>query len=144
MNLEDYTKFATENPVCYVATIDGDQPRVRAFLLWYADESGFYFITMSPKQVYEQLEKNPKTEVCFYNNPAELADAKHMRVTGEAEFLDDEDVSDKAYQTRAFLDQFVGESIKPVIRVFRISTGEAHFWTLPDTLKEPEIERLEF
>jgi uncharacterized pyridoxamine 5'-phosphate oxidase family protein len=144
MNLQDCTKFATENPVCYVATMDGDQPRVRTFLLWYADDSGFYFITMSPKDVTEQLHKNPKVEVCFYNNPPELGDAKQLRVTGEAEFLDEEEVRDKAYENRSFLDAIVGESVRPVTRVFRISTGEAHFWTLADNLKESELERLTF
>ena len=144
MDFQDYAKFATENPVCYVATMDGDQPRVRGFLLWYADESGFYFITMSSKEVSKQLQKNPKVEVCFYNNPAELMGAKQMRVTGEIEFLEDEETLDKAYETRSFLDELLGESGRPVTQVFRISTGEAHFWTLPDNLKEPGLERLKF
>ena len=43
MDFQDCIKFATEIPVCYLATADGDQPRVRTFLLWYADETGFYF-----------------------------------------------------------------------------------------------------
>jgi len=40
---QDCIKFANENPVCYIATMDGDQPRVRGFLMWFADEKGFYF-----------------------------------------------------------------------------------------------------
>ena len=28
--------------------------------------------------------------------------------------------------------------------VFRISHGEAHFWTIPDILKEPQLERIKF
>jgi pyridoxamine 5'-phosphate oxidase len=144
MDMQDCINFATANPVCYVATVDGDQPRVRGFLMWYADESGFYFITMSPKEVSKQLQKNPKVEVCFYNNPAELQGAKQLRVTGEAEFLADEEIREKAYQTRSFLDAIVGESVRPYTRVFRIATGEAHFWTLADNLKEPGLERLKF
>jgi uncharacterized pyridoxamine 5'-phosphate oxidase family protein len=50
MDLQDCIKFATENPVCYLATTDGDQPRVRALQLWYADGSGLSFITLSPKE----------------------------------------------------------------------------------------------
>ena len=144
MDFQDCVKFATENPVCYVATMDGDQPRVRTFLLWYADASGFYFITMSPKEVTRQLQKNPKIEVCFYNNPPGLQDARQMRVTGEAAFLDDEEVREKAYQTRSFLDAIVGQSVRPFTRVFRISTGEARFWTLANNLKEQGLERIKF
>jgi uncharacterized pyridoxamine 5'-phosphate oxidase family protein len=144
MDLQDCIKFATENPVCYLATADGDQPRVRTWLLWYADESGFYFVPLSSKQVVEQLQRNPKLEVCFYNNAADAADWKQMRVMGEAEFLEDEENLEKAYQNRSFLDPILGFSVRPFVRPFRVATGEAHFWTLADNLKESEIEKLRF
>lgn len=43
MDIKDCIKFANETPVCYLATVEGDQPRVRALGFWFADESGFYF-----------------------------------------------------------------------------------------------------
>ena len=144
MDLQDCVKFASENPVCYVATMDGDQPRVRAFLMFFADESGFYFGTLSPKDFSKQLKKNPKVEVCFYNNPPELPDAKQMRVTGKIEFLDDKELVNRITQERAFLEQFAGQSLEGLWEVFRVHTGEAHFWTLPDALKKPELERIKF
>ena len=144
MDLQEYIKFATEHPVCYMATADGDQPRVRAVLMWFADESGFYFIIFSPKQVSKQLKQNPKIEICFYNNPAELADCKQMRVTGEAEFLDDEELIDRVTQERAWVEPLAGRSLAGLWDVLRIGTGEAHFWTLQDSLKEPELERIKF
>ncbi|MCE7698204.1 MAG: hypothetical protein K8E24_005000 [Methanobacterium paludis] len=36
MDFEDCIKFANETPVCYLATADGDQPRVRALGFWFA------------------------------------------------------------------------------------------------------------
>jgi len=144
MDFQDCIKFATENPVCYLATADRDQPRVRTWLLWYADESGFYFVPMSTKEVTKQLKRNPKVELCFYNNAADPADWKQMRVTGEVEFLEDEETLEKAYQNRSFVDDMVGYSVRPLVRPFRIAAGEAHFWTAADNLKESEIERLKF
>ncbi len=144
MDFQDYIKFANDNPVCYLATADEDQPRVRAWLLWYADESGFYFVPLASKQVTEQLRRNPKVELCFYNNAADAADWKQMRVTGEAEFLEDEDSLERAYQNRSFLDPLLGFSARPWVRPFRVGAGEAHFWTLGDNLKEGEIEKLTF
>ena len=144
MDLKDCIRFATENPVCYLATAEGDQPRVRTFLLWYADESGFYFVPMSSKEVTKQLQQNPKAEICFYNNAANPADWKQMRVAGEIEFLKDEETLEKAYQNRSFLDDMLGFSVRPLVRPIRISTGEAHFWTLADNFKESEIERTKF
>jgi uncharacterized pyridoxamine 5'-phosphate oxidase family protein len=112
--------------------------------MWYADESGFYFITLSPKAFSKQIKANPKVEICFYNNPAQLTDAKHMRVTGKIEFLTDEETLAKAYKERAFLEQFAGKPLKEYVEAFRITKGEAHFWTLPDVLKESQIERVKF
>ena len=133
-----------EHPTAYLATIDGDQPRVRILLTWFADDSGFYFITLSPKEMYKQLKLNPKVEICFYNNPADLGGGKQMRLTGKVEFLSDEATLAKAYEARAFLEQIVGKSVRPFVVPFRITSGEAHFWTMMDILKEHELERIKF
>jgi len=147
MDLKDCVKFANENPVCYVATAEGDQPRVRAFMMDFADETGFYFGTLSLKEVSKQLKKNPKVEVCYFNNAQNLMDVKMMRVTGKIEFLDDIAFKTKIYERRPFL-KSLGLGIEgpedPRIEVFRIYTGEAHFWTMNDIMKEPELERIKF
>ena len=144
MNLQDCVKFAPENPICYLATTDGDQPRVRGLQRWYADGSGFYFITLSPKRMSEQLHANPEVEICFYNNAAEMQDMKQMRVTGVIEFLADDDSLEKAYEAGAMLEGVVGTSVRPIVEPFRLATGEAHFWMIMDTLKERELERIHF
>jgi uncharacterized pyridoxamine 5'-phosphate oxidase family protein len=144
MNFQDCVSFATENPVCYLATTDGDQPKVRTWLLWYADENGFNFVAIDGKQVTAQLKANPKVELCFFNNAPQPQDWKHMRVTGEIEFLDSEEMLAKAYEARSFLDPIVGRSVEPLVRPFRVYTGECHFWTLAGFLKEPELERVSF
>jgi len=144
MNLQDCITFASENPVCYIATTDGDQPRVRAVLMCFANENGFYFETLSPKEMSKQLHNNPRIEVCFYNNPTELPNAKMMRITGEIEFVDDEEIKKKVYEQIRFLEDLAAKPIEPLLEVFRIKTGEAHFWTLADILKEPELERIRF
>jgi len=144
VNLQDCIKFATENPVCFVATTDGDQPRVRALALWFANENGFYFAILSPKQVCRQLRANPKVEVCFYNNSSDLMQAKQMRVTGKVEPVDDQELQEKAAGEGAFLEQLTGKPLGHLWEVFRIHSGEACFWTLADTLREPELERIRF
>ena len=102
MSFQDCIQFATENPVCYLATMDGDQPRVRTYLLWFADENGFYFATFSPKGVCKQLQAHPLVEVCFYNNATDLGGAKHMRVTGTVEFVDDLALKTRLLETAPF------------------------------------------
>jgi pyridoxamine 5'-phosphate oxidase len=144
MDIQECIKFASENPVCFLATSEGDQPRVRALLMWFANENGFYFATMSPKQVFKQLKSNPKVEICFYNNAADLKDAKMMRITGLVDFLEDEELKNKILQDRAYLADLAGRPLDDITEVFRINRGEAYFWTMADILKEPELERIKF
>ena len=144
MEPEDCVTFATAHPLCYVATKDGDQPRVRPLLMWYANEDGYYFMTMSPKRFSAQLHKNPKVEVCFYNGATKLPEAKMMRLTGAVEFVDDAELVRKVSEERAALEGIIGRPLEPVAEVFRIASGEAWFWTLADILKEPELERVRF
>ena len=144
MRLSDCTQFAAQNPICYVATEDGDQPRVRPLLLWFADDRGFYFMTMSPKEFSTQLHANPKVEVCFYNGAAELPDARSMRVTGAVEFVDDAELVARVCDERAALGEIIGRPLEPIAELFRIAGGEAVFWSLTDILKEPELERIRF
>lgn len=139
MKLQEYIDFATGHPVCSLATSAGDQPRVRAFLLWRANESGFYFETLTPKDVYKQLKTNPKVEICFFNNESDLEKAKTMRLSGEVEFLDDPDLKKQLLQDWPFL-----QEAEPVLELFRIRSGEAFFWTMADVLKEKEIQRVRF
>lgn len=137
MSIHDFIKFSNENPVCYLATIEGDQPRVRALGFWFADETGFYFQTSSTKEFPHQLEKNPKTEVCFYKHEGMIGTM--MRIAGEVEFIHDPVFKQKALDDRPFLKSFGLTIDSPQLVLFRIAHGEAHFWTMENNLKPKEI-----
>lgn len=129
MNFEDCIKFANENPVTYIATIDGDQPRVRGFWMWFADETGFYFHTGAMKPVCKQLKKNPKVELCFYR-PAEDGSGVMMRVAGNVEFVDDTELRGKLVEERQFLKAWGYTAESKELVIFRVSKGEAYSWTM--------------
>jgi len=48
----------------YLATVDGDQPRVRAFGAAHIFEGKLYIITARAKAVSKQMDANPKIEIC--------------------------------------------------------------------------------
>jgi len=133
MNLLDCVRFANENPVCYLATSVDGQPFVRALGIWFADETGFYFQTSTVKEIPQQLELNPKAEVCFYKH--EGAIGTMLRVTGETEFIDDPAKKEKVLNDRPFLKQFGLTADSPRLVIFRIAHGKAHFWTMENNLK---------
>jgi pyridoxamine 5'-phosphate oxidase len=142
MAVQDYIQFANQNPVCFLATMDGSQPRVRTVLLVKADETGFYFDLLSPKKVVKQIQSNPKVEVCFYNNASDLMQAKQMRVTGIMEQVMDETLIRKVAADRSFLDQLAGQPTAPLTMIFRLCHTEASFWTMPDILREDQLEKV--
>lgn len=127
MDFKDCIKFANETPVCYLATVDGDQPRVRALGLWFADETGFYFIIGSIRDMYGQLQSNGKVEVCFFN-PGQ-GTGTMMRVAGEVEFLNDLNLKKKAMEERPILKKSGLTFDNPTLIIFRVANGEAYFWT---------------
>ncbi|MBN2004111.1 MAG: pyridoxamine 5'-phosphate oxidase family protein [Anaerolineae bacterium] len=144
MEFKDCVQFANENPTCYLSSTDGDQPHVRALLMWHADETGFYFIILAPKEMSKQLKANPKLELCFYNNPPTLETAKMLRVTGKAEFVTDPEMLKRAYEERKFLEGVAGRSLEDITEVVRVGSGDAHFWTMMDVMKESQLEHIQF
>jgi len=116
---------------------------VRTFLVWFADEKGFYFITLAGKSVCKQLRVNPRVEVCFFNNK-QGDEARMMRVTGEIEFLEDIDIRRKAMESRPLLKKYAAGPEDKAFEVFCLHTGEAFFWTFKDILKEAQLERVHF
>lgn len=145
MELKDCIEFANKNPVSYIATVDGDQPRVRGFLLWYADESGFYFHTGTTKNVYKQLKKNPKLEACFFAPAPPPQVGKMMRVAGKVKFVDDISLKTRLLEERPFLKAIgIDRPENPLLAVFQIYTGVAYFWTMENNMREDESERVRF
>jgi len=143
MDFKECIQFALENRVCYVATAEGDQPRIRPLGLWLADERGFYFQTESVKAIYHQLKNNKKIELCFY--AASPPPGKVMRVTGKVEFLDDAALKSRVLADRPFLKGLgIEEPENPLLVLFRVAKGEAYFWTMADNMKEAQIERIPF
>lgn len=137
MEFADCIKFANENPVAWLATAEGDQPRVRGMGMWYADETGFYFQTATMKDMVRQLEGNGKVEFAFYR-PDEAVGSM-LRIAGEVEFLDDVEVKKRVLADRPFLAEFGLTADGPELVVFRIAKGEAQFWDWESNLKPKEI-----
>jgi pyridoxamine 5'-phosphate oxidase len=139
MDFKDCVKFANENKTCYLATVEGDQPRVRAMGMLYADETGFYFNTEHPKALASQLKSNQKVEVCYF------ARGRMMRVSGKVEFIDDIAIRTKFYEARPFLKGLgINSPDDPALVVFAIRRGEAFFWTMAENTKEAGIPRVKF
>jgi uncharacterized pyridoxamine 5'-phosphate oxidase family protein len=131
MTFSDCTSFAKENPACSVATVEGDQPRVRIFMIWRADETGFYLCTGTPKAVCKQLQANPKIELCFYKPGAgPMEHGIMMRVAGSVEFVKDTALRTELLNEWPFLKEMgITGPDDPMLSLMRIGSGEIKYWT---------------
>ena len=78
----------------YLATVDGDQPRVRPFGTILCFEGRLYIQTGKSKPVSKQLSLNPKAEICAFK------DGRWIRVCGE--LIED----DRVEARKAMLDAY--------------------------------------
>lgn len=70
--MERVCKFLKDAGVYYLATVEGDQPRVRPFGTAHIFEGKLYIQTGKVKPVSKQLAANPKAEICAFMNGAWL------------------------------------------------------------------------
>ena len=76
-NVERVCQFLDEAQTYYLATVEGDQPRVRPFGTALVFEGKLYIQTGKVKNVSKQLAANPKAEICAFHN------GQWVRVAGE-------------------------------------------------------------
>jgi len=80
--MREVYEFLKKCGTYYLATMDGDQPRVRPFGTYDIFEDKLYIQTGKIKPVANQMKANPKIEI------SGMADGKWIRITAEA-VLDD-------------------------------------------------------
>ena len=75
--MDKVLKFLKDVETYYLATVEGDQPRVRAFGTAHVFEGKLYIQTGKVKDVSKQLHQNPKSEICAFKN------GEWLRVSGK-------------------------------------------------------------
>ena len=75
--MERVCEFLKNAGVYYLATVEGDQPRVRPFGTVHIFEGKLYIQTGKVKSVSRQLAANPKAEICAFDN------GTWLRIAGE-------------------------------------------------------------
>ena len=93
-NIDSVCQFLREAGTYYLATAEGDQPRVRPFGTVLVYDGKLYIQTGKSKSVSKQLAANPKAELCAFK------DGAWLRVAGE--LVNDDDRAVKV----AMLEQY--------------------------------------
>jgi len=92
--MQEVYEFLKEARTYYLATVEGDQARVRPFGTVNVFDGKLYIQTGKVKDVSKQMHANPKVEICAFHG------GKWLRVAGEA--VEDPRVEAKASMLDAY------------------------------------------
>ena len=129
--MERVCKFLKEAGVYYLATVEGNQPRVRPFGTAHIFEGKLYIQTGKVKPVSKQIAENPKLEICAFK------DGMWLRVAGE--LVEDERVEakksmlDEYTNLRAMYDENDGNT---QVLYFKNAVATFSSFTAPDEIVE--------
>ena len=79
--MNEVLEFFLENRIVYLATVDGNIPKVRPVGFVMELEGKLYFSTSNQKNVYKQLKANPNFEVSIISQTGDW-----LRLQGKAVF----------------------------------------------------------
>ena len=112
----------------YLATIDGDQPRLRPVSPVRTDGFTVYVANLRSYHKTVEIEANPKVELCYM-------DERHnqLRITGVAHAVADGTVLGEIWDANPLLRQFLGSIDNPELIVYRIDPVRVRYmqeWAL--------------
>jgi general stress protein 26 len=111
-----------------LASIDGDQPRLRPVSPVKTDGFTVYVANLKAYHKTQEIAANPKVELCYM-------DSKHdqVRITGKAEVLEDEPEIREIWESNPLLSQYLGTSDNPMLIIYKIVPKQVRFmreWAL--------------
>ena len=112
----------------YLATIDGDQPRLRPVSPVRTDRFTVYVANLRRYGKTKEIDANPNVELCY------LADNHdQVRITGRAEIETDREILQEIWDANPLMQQFLGSLENPELIVYRIVPNRVRFmreWAL--------------
>lgn len=92
--MKEVYDFLKKSGAYYLATVEGDQPRVRPFGTIDIFEDRLYIQTGKVKDVSKQMQANSKVEICAF------CDGQWIRIAAEA--IRDESIQAKEHMLEAY------------------------------------------
>jgi general stress protein 26 len=111
-----------------LATIDGDQPRVRPVSPVRTDGFTVYVANLRTYHKTQEIAANPKVELCYMDEGH-----NQVRITGVAEILTDRPLLQEIWDANPLMRQFLGSLDNPMLIVYRVRPEQVRYmqeWAL--------------
>lgn len=118
--MQKVIEFLTANTTVFVATADNGAARVRPFQFQFAQGNRLWFCTSRSKEVFAQLQKDPRLEFSCLSS-----DMTTLRVKGEVNLDDDMAVKQRILENNPLVRSLYGSADNPDFTVFSVDHGTA-------------------
>lgn len=111
-----------------LATIDGDQPRVRPVSPVRTDGFTVFVANLKSYGKTADIEKNSRVELCYMDD-----DHNQVRITGEAVVVTDRKLLEEIWNANRLLQHYLGSIDNPELIVYKIIPARVRFmqeWAL--------------
>ncbi len=111
-----------------LATLDGNQPRVRPVTATWTDGFTVYFANLRRFHKTGEMTANPQVELCFLDQNDD-----QVRITGLAELVTDRATQEEAFQRDNLLRKYLGSPDNPEFTLWRVKPLRVRFmreWAL--------------
>jgi general stress protein 26 len=112
----------------FLATVDGDRPRVRPVSPVRSDGFTVYVANLKRYHKTREIEANPRVELAYLS-----ADHDQVRIAGRAEVLTDSALLREIWDANPLLRHYLGSLANPELVVYRILPERVRFmreWSL--------------
>lgn len=112
----------------HLATIDGDQPRVRPVSPVRTDGFTVYVANLRMYHKTAEIAANPRVELCYLDD-----EHNQVRITGTADVVTDRKLLEAIWDANPLMRQFLGSLDNPALIVYRIDPQRVRYmqeWAL--------------
>ncbi len=112
----------------YLATIDGEQPRVRPVSPVLTEGFTVYVANLRMYHKTQEIAANPRVELCYLDSGH-----NQVRLTGRAEVVEDRELLERIWNSNPLLRKYLGTVDNPALIVYRIAAEQVRYmreWAL--------------
>ena len=121
-------RVLSEDRFPYLASIDGDQPRLRPVSPVRTDGFTVFVANLKSYAKTDEIAANPKVELCYLDKGHD-----QVRITAVAEVLDDRATLESIWDENPLLRQYLGTLDNPELIVYKMLPTRVRFmreWAL--------------
>lgn len=126
---DEVRKYFKDLQFIYLATCEGDQPRVRPVTLVCLDER-FWIFTGTDNAKTQQIQKNPKIEFCLSLEKKERRG--YVRAAGLAKIIQDKDIKLSISKRCDFFSRYWESPDDPNYTLIELQLVEIEYWRPDD------------